>query len=188
MNLASLPEALKSRLNLLGLEPLTRFQFAVAIEGVAAAGFNEVQGIENSMDVREVTEGGYPGVHKFPRLYRTSAITLMRGLTFSRALWDWHQEVVEWTKGRPDYTRSASIYMLSQILPPTDSIIRIGPLPYEVWRFDLTDAWPSAWKGPDLQSMTEEMAIETITIQHSGLAVAEGLLSGMTGEVAGMLT
>lgn len=191
MNLASLPEALKSRLNLLNLEPLTRFQFAVVIEGVTAAGFNEVAGIESSTDVREVLEGGYPGVHKYPRINRFGPITLMRGLTFSRALWDWRQEVVQWTKGRTDYTHSISIYMLSQIQLPQQQMATVlgvgGALPYEVYRFDLSDAWPSDWKGPDLNSMSEEIAIETITIQHSGLAIAEGIFSGLTGEAAGML-
>jgi phage tail-like protein len=39
----------------------------------------------------------------------------------------------------------------------------------EVARFNFVDGWPSKWKGPDLNSTNNQVAIEEITITHQGL-------------------
>lgn len=185
MSLISAPEQIIEALDILGLERLKSFNFAVQIDGQFTGsqfvlGFESVDGLSETLDVKEVLEGGYPGRHKFPRKARQNAITLVRGMTFSRSFWNWHQEVINWTKGQPDYRRTMSIYML-------DQIVKIGmAVKFEAWRWDLFQAWPSEWLGPPLKANEEKAAFEAIVIQHSGISEAEGVFSGTAGEILGV--
>lgn len=187
MTIAGLPDEIIDRLNMLGLEPLTRFQFAVSIEGQVPgsgfiAGFHRVEGLAGLIEVRDVREAGYRGIHQFPRRSTPQALTLTRGLTFSRYLWNWYLSVLEWTKGKDDYRRNVSVYQLLRVTKP------VGEIPFEVWRWDLAHAWPSEWHGPEFDSMAEEIAFEQVVLRHAGLAQAQGIFSGAVGEGLGVLT
>jgi len=187
MNLSDLPQSVIDKLDVLGLEPLTRFQFAVSVEGMVPgarfiAGFREATGLHSVIDVREVKEAGYRGVHSFPRKVPPQEVKLTRGFTFSRYLWHWHLAVVKWMRGMPDYRRNLSIYQLHRLHSFA------GDLPFEVWRWDFTNAWPSEWIGPDLNSMAEEIAVEAVVLRHAGMSAAQGIFSGKVGEVAGAMT
>jgi len=177
-----LPQAAVSALDVLELEKLTAFQFVVQIDGEFTgkefvAGFHEVAGIGDQVDIQVVREGGYPGVHRFPRRARQDALTLRRGMTFSRSLSDWFDEVRVWTKGRDDYKRTMSIYLIDRIGTPA------GQVSFEAWRWDVYGAWPSTWEGPKLHAQEQKIAIESVTVEHSGIIEGKGLLSGSAGEI-----
>jgi hypothetical protein len=147
MNVLDLPQEVISRLNVLDLEKLKGFRFAIQIDGEPTgkqfvAGFNQVSGLTNESEIRTIREGGWSGVHEFPARVKASPLVLKRGMTFSRSLWNWRREVTEWTK-----------------------------------------AWPSKWDGPKLDSMKSDLAFETVTIRHSGMVEARGVLSGQAGEI-----
>ncbi len=183
----TLPETLIDRLDVLDLQPLTEHRFAVEIEGLPpgsrfVAGFSAVRGLTARLQVREVNEGGFRGVHRFARRRQDSAVTIQRLMTADRFLWDWHAEASGWEPGKPDYTRSVSIYMIDAV-----SISGLE-VPFEVWRWDLTAAWPSEWSGPpDLDALSDRTAHETVTLQHRGISEAKGIFSGTIGQVAGLL-
>jgi len=186
MAVATLPQDVLSRLNVLGLETLKEFSFAVEIDGDLpgsrfAAGFDAIEGLGDRVEIREIKEGGYPGRHRFPRNSQQNAITLRRGITLSRSLWKWYQEAIMWIRGKPDYRRNLSIYMFDYVRTPA------GLVPYEVWQWDLYFAWLSEWNGPHLGALSERIAVESIVIQHTGLAEARGLFSGKAGEVLGLI-
>ena len=138
MPVINLPEEIISRLNVLGLDILTTYQFAVDIDRVGGpagvneflAGFTGVKGIGDRIEVREIEEGGYLGIHKFPQRSKLNSIELVRGMSFSRALWDWYNQVRNWTKGDPDYRRTLSVYILNSIIRNPGE-----PIQFEVWRF-----------------------------------------------------
>ncbi len=187
MNLVDLPHEVAGRLNVLDLEPLKGFRFAVQIDGDIpgsqfVAGFSEVQGIQTEVDVRTIREGGNRTAHKFPRRSRDNPITFKRGMTLSRKLWDWSLETATWTKGLPDYTRSLSIFLLDDFAKP------MGLVLYEAWRWDLQRAFISKWEGPRLNSMQNQLAFESITVQHHGITTGKGPLSGLTAESISMVT
>lgn len=161
---------------------LKNFRFAVQIDGDITqnkfvGGFNRIQGIGDGVDIRNIKEGGYPGIHRFPRNSKFKPFKLIKGMSFSRTLWDWYHDVITWTKGKPSYRKTMSIYILDSV-----TLEEFG-LPYEVWRFDFYNAFPTDWAGPELNSMTEKIAFESITIQHSGINQGKGLLSGEAGKV-----
>jgi phage tail-like protein len=186
MALASLPIELIEKLDLFGLEVLKRFQFAVSIDGNLPGfnyfmGFNSVTGLADRVDVREVKEGGFNGVHRFPRRGANDSIKLIRGMTFSSSMHDWFIEVKNWTKGKPSYTKTMSVAML-------DHISILGqPIQFEVWRFDIINAWPSEWIGPELSADAEELAFECVTIQHGGITKANSMFGNKVSELISVL-
>src|SRR5205814_2960950 len=79
-----------------GAVPFTAFNFAVEIrvEGVAEqicdAAFSECDGLEMTMDVKTIREGGNNG--KEIRLtggFKYGQVTMKRGMTATFDLWDW---------------------------------------------------------------------------------------------------
>ena len=71
-------------------DPYKNFNFRVEISGVAIAGFAECSGLRIEVDVIEYREGGDPSpVRKLPGLSKVGDITLKRGITASRELYDW---------------------------------------------------------------------------------------------------
>lgn len=186
INLADLPQEMIDRLNVLDLQALTTFQFALQIDGHPKGsqfylGFSRVVGIKDNVEMREVLEGGSRHVQRFPRRSLTPAVQIEKGLTYSRFMWQWYQDVVHWTKGKPNYTKNVSVYMLSNIAVHNQLV------PFEVWHWEISNAWPSEWKGPQLDANTEKIAFEQITLQHNGIKQAEGIFSGKVGELSSIL-
>jgi phage tail-like protein len=178
-----LPNQVIEKLDVLDLRQLTGLQFVVQIDGdgfvgkETVAGFRQVRGLSAELDIFTLKEGGFPGVHTFPRRERSSVIRLQRPLTFSRSLWNWYLQGREWRKGAPSYIRTMSIYLLDTVGGAGQAIT------YEAWRWDLYRCWLSFWDGPGLDANRDAIALETATVQHSGLVEARGILSGTAGEI-----
>ena len=76
-------------------DPLASFNFLVEIEGVTEAGFSEVTGFDQESEVIEYREGNEDiTVRKIPGLKKFSNVTLKRGLTNDKSLWDWRKKVM----------------------------------------------------------------------------------------------
>lgn len=189
MNLFDLPEEVKAKLDVLNLEQLKGFQFIVQIDGEdfkgkeTVAGFRSIGDMRTKLELVKIKELGYKGVYTFPKKEIDTSITLERPLTFSRSLWNWYMSWRYWTKGLPDYRKSMSIYLLDTINEPG-----LGNIVYEAWRWDFYNCYISAWNAPALSSTVSKIAIESITIEHSGIVEAKGVLSGQAGEILSLFT
>jgi phage tail-like protein len=80
-------------------------------------------------------------------------VTLRYGVTTSRELWKWFETVISGRVQR----RNVSIVMLD-----TDGS-------RELRRWNLVDAWPSEWRGSVLNAMSQEVAIESLTLVYDSL-------------------
>ncbi len=177
--IADLPDEIVTKLNVAGLEPLKEFLFGITIDDVSF-GVNEISGISDAVNIKKYKEGGYPGLHRIPFSSSNKPIIIKRKMMTSRALWNWFQEVKNWTKGKPDYRRSMSIFMIERLFLSGQDV------PFEVWRWDFDDCWPSKWVGPSLNSMSNNLADEAIKIQYSNMTAPQGVFSGVVGEIAGL--
>ena len=128
--------------------PSSGFSILVEIDGVGSFVFTEVESLGSESEVVETLEGGL----KFPRRVRFPNVTLRRGLTTDRMLWDWRQAVVE---GR-SYRREVVIALLDD-----------AGRPVLCWR--LHGAWPAKWELSELDSSKNEVAIETVELAYDGL-------------------
>src|SRR5919108_4470514 len=93
-------------------DPFPGFDFVVEIDGIATAGFKEVSGLEGAIEVIEYREGADRSLapRKLPGLVKYANVTLKRGLTESRDLYQWWSEVAS---GKPD-RRGVAIILLDR--------------------------------------------------------------------------
>lgn len=136
-------------------DPYGNFNFIVEIDGVSSAGFAEASGLSTKSDVIEYRNGDeHTTVRKLPGLTKYTNITLKRGFTQSKELWEWRKTVLEGQTQR----RSGAITVLDEARNP-------------VLRFEFREGWPVRWDGPDLDARASGVAIETLVIAHEGLSL-----------------
>jgi phage tail-like protein len=135
-------------------DPFASFNFLLEIDGVAKAGFSEVTGLNTETNVIEYREGSDPNhMRKLPGLEKFGNVTLKRGVTPDPELFNWHKAVLD-----GDILRDESM-----------SIVLLDERRQEVVRWNLLNAWPSKWVGPDLKAGANEIAFESVEIVHEGV-------------------
>jgi phage tail-like protein len=115
--------------------------------------FSEVSGLNVEVESIEYREGGgAPGVRKLAGRVRYGDVTAKWGLTSSRDLWNWLMTAAS-----------------GQVERRHLSVILVTPGGAELTRWNLTDAWPRAWRGAELDAMGNDVAIETIMFACEGI-------------------
>src|SRR6185503_15924766 len=77
-------------------DPLRNFRFRVGIDGIQQAGFSEVAGFDATVEAIDYREGNDPThARKLPGLTKFGNVTLKWGVTDSKALHDWHRQIVD---------------------------------------------------------------------------------------------
>lgn len=135
------------------VDPYKDYRFQVEIDGIADSRFLECSGLGSEVAVIEYREGGEPtAVRKLPGRASFSDITLKRGITESKDLYEWHKAVLQGQIQR----RNGAIWLLD------DEGV-------EVVRWVFREAWPRKWEGPSLNAMGNEVAIETFVLTCESL-------------------
>jgi phage tail-like protein len=137
-------------------DPYGQFNFLIEIDGVIAGGFSEASGLTTDTNIIEYREGNEQQgtTRKLPGLIKYNNITLKRGWTDNRALWEWRKKVIDGTTQRT----TGTITLMNEARQPA-------------LRWTFREGWPSKWEGPALNAKTSEVAIETLEIAHEGLAL-----------------
>jgi phage tail-like protein len=137
------------------------------------AGFNEVSGLEMTLETEDYPEGGNNGtLLRFPKRSRWGDITLKKGLTRRTELFDWYYAFTQGVTKRKD----GLIILMNEKHEP-----------HTVWKF--RRGLPVKYVAPQLNAQQSNVAIESITIAHEGitlLAGASGLASAVR-EAAGAI-
>ena len=135
-------------------DPFKSYSFLVEIDGIASAAFKSVSGLGAEAEVIEYREGADPlsSSRKLPGRVKYPNVTLKRGLTISRDLWDWWQTVVNGPVDR----RNVAIVLLDDSRTP-------------VLRWLLRNAWIARIEASELDASKNEIAIESIELAHEGL-------------------
>ncbi len=143
-------------------DPYAGYNFRVEIDSIIRAGFKSCSGLETSQEAGTYREGTDKslGMRKIPGLLTSSNITLGRGITDDRELWDWRNKVAT--------AQSPSAYRKNM------SIVLLDDAGDEKVRWNLTNCWPTKWTGPTLDATADEFAIETLEIAHEGITVENG--------------
>lgn len=138
-------------------EQLLDFRFLVEIDGIAAAGFSEISGLEQTIETEEFREGGAHFVHKLPKGIAQSNLTLKRGMSNSDALWKWFAAC-----------RNAVLYK-KPLETKMINVVVLDATFTEQTRFVFTGAYPVKWRGPTLNAEGRAVAIEELEIVHEGM-------------------
>lgn len=131
------------------LDPLQKYKFRLTVPGIPTEiGFQKVSGLTHEVGVAEYTEGGYDYAHKLPGKPKVGEVTLERGAYVDRDL----EEMLKDTLTNPDMRGTVIIEHL-------DRYGNAGRT------YKLAEAWASKWESSDLDSSSDDVAIEKITLQ-----------------------
>lgn len=132
-------------------------RFSLEVDSVSMGFFRECSGLSTESEVVEhlvVNSKGQQIIQKVPGRAKWSDITLKKSMDGAKDLWNWRKQVLD---GQYDkYRRNGSIVIYNSENT-------------EVARWNFQNGWPSAWKGSDLSSSSDEVATEEVTIAHEGL-------------------
>ena len=132
-------------------DPYLNYRFIVEIAGMPQANFCEVLLPESASDViavRDGTESSFT-VRKQAGLVNYGTLILKFGLTSSLDLYNWRKMIEQ---GKVNSNRRSM------------AVVLLDEEGKDVARWEFTNAWPSKYKGPDLNAQANEMAIETLEI------------------------
>jgi phage tail-like protein len=142
--------------------PFTAFNFSVEInradqkELLVAASFSECDGLETTMDVKTIREGGNNGKQiRFTGAFNFGQVTLKRGMTANFDLWDWVKATLENPRLRAD----AQIVLLGE----DHQTERAG--------FVLSRCLPTKLKAPALNAKDGMVAIEELQLTYESLTL-----------------
>lgn len=134
-------------------DPFVNYNFHVEIDGISRAAFQEVTGLDSTVDVIEHREGGWNTTpHKFPGQTKHANIVLKHGMATDRELVEWHRTISE-----------------GQIDRRNGSVVLLDRRRQEVARWNFVRAWPSKYTAPSFNAEASDMAIESVEIVHEGL-------------------
>lgn len=132
-------------------DPYANYIFEVWIDGSPAAGFTDVSGLEMEMETVPYREGGVDDhVHRLPGQFDHATLELRRGLTDDETFWTWIQDVM-----------SGRVVRKPIAVKQRDSDGSLG------WEWVFREAYPTAWRGPDLTSREDGVAIESVEFTYS---------------------
>lgn len=129
-------------------DPYAQYNFLLEIDGLSVAGFTEVGGLSFEQDIIEYREGADTAtVRKIPGLRKYGNITLKRGYTQNRELWEWRKTTIDGVTER----KAGAIVLLDEARQPQ-------------LRWEFSEGWVSKYEGPALNATANEAAMESIEI------------------------
>lgn len=131
------------------IDPFRGFNFTVQIDNTDVAGFSEAGGLTFNVDSVDYREGTDIPLHvrKLTGLRKFANITLKRGLTDNKELWNWYKAVLNGITER----RNGAI-----ILRDEDH--------NEIQRWNFEGGFICKWEGPAMNATANDVAIESIEI------------------------
>ena len=133
-------------------DALASYLFAIEIDSIEIAQFTEISGLASEVDVIELKENTRDGklvIHKSPGAMKPPTITLKRAKNSSKALWDWHEAMLQ---GKVSESRKNG----SVILKSYDGT--------EVARYNFTNAWVSKVSTGTLKAGANEVLMEEASL------------------------
>ena len=137
-------------------DPYRGYNFILEIDNVPKGAFSEVGGLTadgDSVDYREGTDI-QPNVRKLSGLRKFVNMTLKRGYTQDKALWQWYVNVMNGVDDR----RNVTIVLLNERRQP-------------VLRWHAENAWINKIEGPALKASSNDVAMESLELVHEGLTL-----------------
>jgi phage tail-like protein len=135
-------------------DPFGGYNFAVELDGITRMGFKGCTGLDSSTSAGKYREGTDANLaqRQIPGLLNYSNITLTRGITNDRTLWDWRAKVAK-----------------GQLERHNISIILRDDAGEEKIRWNIRNAWPTKWSGPSFDATSDAVGVETLELAHEGI-------------------
>lgn len=137
-------------------DPFRSFNFSLEIDNIPSGAFSECSGLTADRDAIDYREGTdmQPNVRKLPGLSKFTNLTLKRGYTVDRSLWDWYANIYNGVADR----RNVTITLMNEQRQA-------------VLRWHVENAWINKIEGPSFKASGNEVAIESVELVHEGLTI-----------------
>ncbi len=136
-------------------DPYAQYNFILEVDGLTVAGFAEVGGLTMEQDIIEYREGSDTAtVRKLPGLRKYGNITLKRGYTQNRELWEWRKTTIDGVTER----KAGAVILRDEAGEPR-------------LRWEFREGWISKYEGPALKATANEAAMESIEIAVEDVAL-----------------
>ena len=134
-------------------DPLMGFRFRVSIDNSSdnIMGFQKVGGISKELAVIDYFENTYDYAHKLPGRQSVGEVTFEKGMYADKKFADYYENLL---KDKKRHTVTVGIYD------------RFGTLKRT---FTFNDCWFSKYEVADLDATSDDVLIETLTMQSEGL-------------------
>jgi len=140
-----------------------KWKFVVEIDGVRSSGFQKCSELSVEVAKVEYHEGGALIPNKSPGRLTFSDVTLERGATKDRDLYDWLRSVANTATGLgqidPLYKRSLDIVQQDR----DGTTLR---------RWSLSGAWPTKFVAGEWDNESDEVVIESVTLTYDYFEMA----------------
>jgi phage tail-like protein len=138
--------------------------FMFEVDGLEIGQFMEVTGLEVEISVESIEEGGENGfVHRLPGRMTWPNITLKRGVTKADNLFTWMNK-----SSGEKFSQAGNVLTRS-----TAAITLIGPAGKRLRAWNVVEAFPVKWKGPDFSTASTDSATEQLEIAHHGFTATD---------------
>ena len=143
--------------------PFTAFNFSVEINRdggpLVHAAFAECDGLEMTMDVKTIREGGANDrAHRVGGAVSYANLTLKRGMTTSFDLWTWFRDTVDDPRIRAD----------------AEVVVLAADGQTERVRFQLSRCLPVKLKAPALNAAQGGVAVEELQMAYETMTLVAG--------------
>lgn len=130
-------------------DPYLGYNFRLEISNTSVAGFSECSGLVFDTDVVEYREGNEQrlSVRKLMGLRKFSQISLKRGYTANKELWNWYKNILN---GESDRRNGA--------------VVLQDELHQDVLRWEWSDGWITKYDGPTFNAHSNDVTLEQIEI------------------------
>ena len=130
-------------------DPYRGFNFEVQLDNTPVAAFREAGGLSFTAEPVEYREGtdGPLSPRKLTGLLKFANVTLKRGFTQSKDLWNWYKNILNGVQDR----RDGAIILKDELNQP-------------VLRWEFKAAWPTKWEGPAFNATSNDVAIESLEL------------------------
>jgi len=147
------------------IDPYSKADFIIEIEGIRRAGFKSCSELSVELSVVALSEGGRRTPHKKPGKLTFADLTLDRGMTDDRYLYDWMEEVAALATGKGVVTSEVK---------RTFDVVALDRDNSERRRWTIFNAFPIKWAadGFDADSDTDA-TIESVTFAFDYFVISK---------------
>jgi phage tail-like protein len=134
-------------------------RFLFELDGVELGVFKEVSGLNVTVQVEEIREGGQNSYsHQIPGRMSWPNLVFKRGVTNSNDLFDWFNK----TSGEGFASNS------NKLTKSTGAVTVIDPVGTRLRSWEFIDVFPVRWRGPDFSVESRDPLEEELEVAHHG--------------------
>ena len=137
-------------------DPYTNFNFLVELDQIVRGAFQQVRGLDSTIDVIEYRQGGEATTRKLAGRTSYGNIMLKWGIATDNEFGEWHRRISQDPSNLPAERKGGAILLLDS-------------RGTTVARWDFDRAWPTKYLAPEFNAEGNDVAVESVELAHEGI-------------------